>query len=220
LCLLGVWIPFIRRFFKEGFEPVDIIFILTILIPVAIFACYCLVVAGRLCKGLTKESLRTVCFISSLIVFCILVLQVVSILESEDSSPKWGVWFSLNYILCMIPAGLFYWLTNKYLTRWLGFDTSIDWQRREKAARNFFGLMAFMMFGFIVNFAQSLDETYNLSIEQPLFVFGALLLPVILSLIFYRLSVRIAMHGRPRNQGQTSEVAEANLPIDIEKTVL
>jgi hypothetical protein len=213
LCLLGVWIPVTKHYFKEGVEPFDIIFLFIVPIPVTIFAGYCLVVAGRLCKSLTKESLRNICFISSLIVFGMLATTAVSILESERSLPKWRMWFPLIELLCMIPAGLFYWLTNKYLTRWLGFDNSIDWQRRKRAVSNFFGLMAFLMFGFFMVFTQSLDETYDLR-SSPLFTFGALLLPAILALIFYRLSLRIAMHGCPKNQDQKSQVAEATIPND------
>lgn len=88
LCLLGVWIPVTKHYFKEGVEPFDIIFLFIFPISVTIFAGYCLVVAGRLCKGLTKESLRTVCFISSFIVFGMLATKAESILELEVSSPK------------------------------------------------------------------------------------------------------------------------------------
>jgi len=117
-CFLGVWIPLIKGYFKEGFEPFDITFLFIFPIPFSVFASYCLVVARRLYKGLTKESLRNVCFISSLIVYAISASIAVSILEPERSTSKWGMWFALSEILCMIPAGLFYWLTNKYLMRW------------------------------------------------------------------------------------------------------
>ena len=209
-CFLGVWIPLIKGYFKEGFESFHIMFLFVI--PASIFAGYCLVVARRLYKNLTKKSLRNVCFISSLIIYFISLGTTQSILEPERSTPNWGVWFALSEILCMIPAGLFYWLTNKYLMRWLGFDISIDWQRRERAVRNFFGLMAFFIWSFFMMFAHGLEETYN--IDSSLWAFAPLLLPVILAFIFYRLSVRIAMHGYPKKQGQAGEVAEANLPIE------
>lgn len=205
---LGVWIPVIKSYFKEGFD----IFLFVFLIPFSIFAGYCLVVARRLYKGLTKESLRNVCFISSLIIYVISASITVSILEPERSTSKWGMWFALSEILCMIPAGLFYWLTNKYLMRWLGFDISIDWQRREKAVRNFFGLMAFFIWSFCMLIAHSLEKASD--IDSPLWILGTLLLPVILAFIFYRLSLRIAMYGFPKNQGQTSKVEDVNFPIE------
>jgi len=211
-CFLGVWIPLIKGYFKEGFEPFDIIFLFIFPIPFSVFASYCLVVARRLYKGLTKESLRNVCFISSLIVYGISSSIVVSVLGIERSSPKWDMWFAFSEILCMIPAGLFYWLTNKYLMRWLGFDISIDWQRREQAAKNFFGLMAIFVFSFFMFFAHSLEKASD--IESSLWIFAPLLLPIILAFTFYKLSVRIVMHGRPKKQSQTSEVVEANLPIE------
>ena len=88
-CFLGVWILVVKRYFKEGFELFDIIFLFMFPIPVSVFAGYCLVVARRLYKSLTKESLRKVCFISSLIVYGISSSIVVSVLGIERSSPKW-----------------------------------------------------------------------------------------------------------------------------------
>ena len=58
-------------------------------------------------------------------------------------------------------------------------------------------------------FAQSMEKAFDT--DPLLFSFGALFLPAILAFIFYRLSLRIAMHGSPKGQGQTSEVADANL---------
>ena len=210
-CFWGVWIRVLKGYFKEGFEPFGIMFLFVFLIPFSIFAGYCLVVARRSYKGLTKESLRNVCFISSLIVYIMLGAIAASVLEMERSTSKGSMWFSLRNVLCMIPAGLFYWLTNKYLTRWLGFDTSIDWQRRKKAAKHFFGLMAFLIWGTFVDIARGLEETSD--IGSPFWAFGILLLPITVVFIFYKLSLRIAMHGCPRNQDQTSEVAEDNLLV-------
>lgn len=202
-CFIGVWIPVLKSYFKEGFKPFDIIFLFIFPIPFSVFAGYCLVVARRLYReGLTKELLRNICFIASLIVYVISLLPTVFILNPEYSTPKWNMWFGLSEILCMIPAGLFYWLTNKYLIQWLGFDTSIDWQRRKKAVKNFFGLMAFFFWIFCTGIARNLKN-----IDSPLWILGAFLLTIILPFIFYKLSLRIAMHGCPKNHGQTSEVA-------------
>ena len=165
-CFLGVWIPILIRRFKEGWEISDIMFLFIFPIPFSVFAGYCLVLACRLYKGLTKESLRKVCFISSLIVFVLLLSTVYNVLGLESSTPHRTVWFSLTTILCMIPAGLFYWLTNKYLKRWLGFDASIDWQRREKALRNFFGLMAFFVWYFFEFLVLSLEKAYDIVKKQ------------------------------------------------------
>jgi len=221
-CFWGVLIPVLKNLFKEGFELLDIMFLFIFPIPVSIFAGYCLVVARRLYKGLTKQSLRNVCFISSLIVFVKSLLIAGPILKPENSASNQHMWFeSISIIICMIPAGLFYWLTNKYLMRWLGFDTSIDWKRREKAVSNFFGLMAFFIWGSFMSLAISLENAYDIDhlenaydIVTPLWSLGVLFLPIILAFIFYRLSLRIAMHGCPKKKGQTSELAKANLPIE------
>lgn len=208
--MLGVWIPVIKNCLKDGFEPSYIIVLFVLLISSSILAGYCLVVARRLRKGLTKESLRNICFIFSLIIYLLSTSIAVHILDIEHSAPEFIAWSVLIEILCMIPAGLFYWLTNKYLTRWLGFDISIDWQRRKKAAKNFFGLMALLIWMFCFMNAHRLKKAYD--IDSPLLIFGRLLLPATLAFIFYKLSVRIVMHGCPKEQNQISE-PEANLPV-------
>lgn len=45
-------------------------------------------------------------------------------------------------------------------------------------------------------FARSLEETYELG--MPVWTFAMLFVPAILAFIFYRLSVRVAMRGRPK----------------------
>ena len=211
LCsLLSVWVPVVTRYSKEGFEAFDIIRLLVFPVPVLVFSGYCLVVAGRLYKGLTKESVQSVCFILSLVVFFVSAPIVLSILRPKRWTSDTSMW-SLSMVLCMIAAGLFYRLTNKYLTRWLGFDTSIDWPKRGTAARCYFGLMAFLIYGLLMRSGESLEEACD--VDPHGWQFGALLLlPIMLAFAFYKLSVLIVMYGCPKEQGQTSEVAEASLP--------
>ena len=204
-CVGGVLVPVVKGYLNEGTEAFSVFFLIVVLMSALIFAVYCLVIARALCKGLTKESLRNVCLIFSLTFYLILGSVAVSVLRLERLVPESIIWIELSQILCMIPAGLFYWFSIKYFTRWLGFDTSIDWKKREKAAKRYFGLMALFLWGFLLLLAINLEEAYSFDYLLFPWSIGVLLLPVILTFTFYRLSVRVAMRGRCKCHGETSE---------------
>jgi len=181
------------RFIAEG-NYWAIFFVLVF--PVALlvwFSCYCLYVAYRIRNAAAPEDLRRVSFICGLVVF-----WVVSIgLRRGFTHTHVALLLNLINTVALILAGLAYLLAFKALTRVLGLDAPIDWQRRARAAKRYFGLMAFFVFGLFMSVGVTIHERVeNLDVSTP-WDFVLLPLGVVVAWSVYRTGVFFAMRGKP-----------------------
>ncbi len=104
-------------------------------------------------------------------------------------------------LIAMLIAGGFYYVLLKYTYRWLNLTVSIDWKRREKIAKRFWGLFAFFLYGFLmdlfINIASKKEGFEHVPKYWPIGVI--FLVPVILAIVVYKIAVSISLRGRPKN---------------------
>jgi hypothetical protein len=213
-CFLGVWTALVKGYIENGVGLFDILFLFIFPIPVSIFSGYCVFVAYKIFREVTAKNLRSIWFIVSVLIY-ITAASIPFVIYKQYNSGKTLVpWFSLIEILSMIPAGLFYFFAGRYFTKWLGFDVAIDWEKRRTTAKRFFGLMALFIYSALMLYGAKLEEAGIIDVEAfPPLIFGFLFVPPVIVFIFYKLAMRIAMHGCPKNQDQ-KQAAEATFPVE------
>ncbi len=192
---LGAWYPQIKGFFKEGINYFSI-FLFVFAILVSGFSVWCVLIAINVYRKVTVDTLRSAMLVLAILAFILCHIIVGYFLGIESYERLFDYW--VLPIVSLIITGIFYWLTNKYFTGWLGFNVPVDWNRRRKAAKGFFGMMSLFIWNLLMELGIRLDG--SLGFFGPIRSFGMLLIPLGLTVLFYKLSLKIVMFGAPEEE--------------------
>jgi len=192
LYLIVMFLTPLSRIFSDG-EPLShIFFLICFAILILFIGGYCIFSAYRIWSKISVENVRRMSFVASVFIYFILVWMFYSVNESE-------LWkHSLGPIL-IVPVGLFYWLSIKYVSKYFGLREPVDWKRREKTVKRYFGLLSFLLFSFLMEVFRHLEERISGLFEIPWWPFAVLFFSIGPAILVYRLGVRIALHNKPRD---------------------
>jgi hypothetical protein len=195
ICALGLTLIIVifvslRGIFSDE-EPLSHIFFLFSVAIALCFSGYCVFVAYRIWSKISVSNVRRMSFVASVFIYFILV----GIFYSVDECELWKI--SLGPIL-MVPVGLFYWLSIKYISKYLDLQESIDWKRREKTVKRYFGLLSFFLFSCFFHICINLEQRTPDLDKAAWRPFAVLFFSVVPAILVYRLGVRIALRNKPR----------------------
>jgi hypothetical protein len=178
---------------------------------------FCLSFAFKAWSRISTAVIRRLSLIVA-VVFCIWLFEFAKPRLEEDDSTLASTLSTilLNPAIILLAGGLFHFLYSKCLIKCLCLPDTIDWDRREKAARSFFLWVAFFLFfPFFLVFAvvtvfelKALAAKIGLHVGQAwglgLIVLVGLIAVLLLaylfykiSVLFYKTSVRIALRNKP-----------------------
>lgn len=191
--LVAIIIPTVRAGLECENLLSYILFLFIFPIPIVALGCYCLFVSYSAWSRISVENVRRISLVGSLV----LVLTLGGILHSafEEGS----IWRHATMALCMVPAGIFYWLTKKILTKWLGLPATIDWKQREKTAKTFFGLLGLFSYQAFLGFFIQLEEVLDHSEGLWWWPFTALVVPLVAAVVIYKVGVHVALRNKGKN---------------------
>ena len=170
---------------------------------------FCLSFAFQAWSRISAAVIRRLSLIVAF-VFCIWLFELaISRLEEVDSALA----SSLSTPIILLAGGLFHWSYSKCLIKWLSLPDTIDWVRREKAAKSFFLLVAFFLF-FPCSFILALVSVLAVKVLAVKVLAGKIgllvgrawelgmmvlvgLISVLLAYLFYKTSVRFALRNKP-----------------------
>jgi hypothetical protein len=175
----------------------DFIFLFVFPIPFFIFGLYCIYSGCRLWLMISPENVRRVLFVSSIIFFFILV----SFFPKAASSTEVSAFLTL---LFMMPAGIFYILSNRLFLKALRLPAEINWTQREKSARRFFGWFSF----FLLSAACRLLMIYIPPEKDTFLHLPTFICTIILSFAVYKLGIKIALWNKPKQAMQRDNSGE------------
>ena len=156
----------------------------------AILGGYCIYCAVRAWWNISASIVRGICLITAIFVCSV----PIGILEKLNKSQGFA-WTQIMLPLTVIAGGIFYWLCSKWLIRQLALPEAINFSRREKMVKHFFGFLAVLLLGAFYNVIMVLTSKNQGDISAfavrwlGIAMFGLLLL----ALVFYKVAVRIVL---------------------------
>jgi hypothetical protein len=148
---------------------------------------YCIFVAYRTWSKVSIENVARV----SLVAASVLTFVVLGLLGSlranmpEASKLKLA---SLASPLVIAAGGILYLICKRFLLKCLELPQTIDWTRREKTAKQFFGLLAFFSFAPLCSVGLEL---------LPKWLFPAVVAATTIAFVIYKVGVRVALRNKP-----------------------
>lgn len=123
----------------------DIIFLLIFPIPAILVACYFLRVAFRTWSGVTGDNVGSIAIVTSIITFWMCIAVNLEYFGIPDISSD------LVMILAMTASGISYLIVKKGLLVLFEIEDKLDYERHRKSTMLYFGVMAFLLYGFLTN---------------------------------------------------------------------
>jgi hypothetical protein len=203
--LLGLYIVVliargVLRLDWRGELWVSVGFLFVFPIPAMAFGCYCLRAAYKT-WGSTDVGLSDVRRISVVAAVMLGVLVNGWTYDVTESL----VWGGLSGLLIMALGGAMYLATAVSLARWLGVKYEVDWKKRERAARLYCFIMAFLtcgpMFDIALGLVPKTEGSPNLP-SNPLWTLASFAVPVTLAVVLYYAGMRLAMRGKEGMQNE------------------
>jgi hypothetical protein len=181
----------------------SIFFMFAFPIPGVLLGCYCLFAACKTWRAadVSMEDVRRMSLVAAIVLaLTVGVCAVVMVIG-------WGLEGLLGPLV-MVVGGAIYLISVRWLAKWLGLSWETDWKRRERAARQYFWLLAFVSWSGACNVMLELvpkDEKYEHVPKQPwesIVLVGSLLFAVVL----YYVCMHFALRGKPRDVGGDAEL--------------
>lgn len=187
LCTLGLILAIIWQVFQQ--EKGGNIFFFIFLVPGIVLGGYCLFAAYRMWLNISLENARRISFAGSIAAGFMFIGPLIYIL------PRGTVWQGFTTVAAMSLAGVFFLMLNKSLIRWLGLPYEMDWVRREKSAKRFFGWLAVFLWSACGQiWIEVWEPRVSNELWSPVVIFGSM----ILAFLFYKICVGIALLKKPK----------------------
>ncbi|MHC4155089.1 MAG: hypothetical protein ACYST6_09230 [Planctomycetota bacterium] len=187
------------RFFLKGDIWPNILFFLPFMATMLIFGGYCIFVAYRTWSKVSVENIARVSLVAAIVLTFVvlgLLLGNLRAVMPEANKQKVG---SLAGPLVIAAAGILYLICKRFLLKWLELPQTIDWKRREKTAKQFFGWLAFFSFMPIFNLGLEFvpKQTEYEPFHEPLWALPTMVAAIMIAFAIYKVGVKVALRNRP-----------------------
>ena len=169
--------------------------------------CYCLFLGHRAWSNMSSHIVRRLSLVAA-VLFCLVLVFVAEKLGVFGE----GVVFRVNILvsLLLIMGGLSYLVCSKLLVRWLTLSEVLDRNRREKAVKSFFSVLAFSLFGALSLLILALlpkEQGYAYVPENHLWFLLGTVGSSILAYLVYRVGIYIALRNSKAENSERCRIS-------------
>lgn len=196
--IIATRLPPCQRFFLKGDVWPDILFFLPLMATMLVFGAYCIFVAYRTFSRVSVENVARVSLVAA-IVLAFVVLGLFGRLRTAIPEANKQRLAGLVAPLVIAAGGIVYLICKRFLLKWLELPQTIDWKRREKRAKQFFGLLGFFSFAPLLNLGLEFvpKHTEQEGLPETLWALGTIVTAIIIAFAIYKAGVRVALRNRP-----------------------
>ena len=162
----------------------------------AVVGGWCLLLGYRAWSNMSSHIVRRLSLVAA-VVFCVVLMFVAGKLGVDvfgEGTPRG----SIVVAPLLIIGGLSYLVCSKLLIRWLTLSEVLDRNRREKAVKSFFSLLAFFLFGALSLLILDLlpkEQGYAYVPENHLWFLLGIVGSAILAYLVYRVGIYTALRN-------------------------
>ncbi|OHB56446.1 MAG: hypothetical protein A2Y07_06620 [Planctomycetes bacterium GWF2_50_10] len=185
-CIIGYTVVSLFINFSQYAGWTDIFFLLAFVLPVIAFGCYCIYIAYKTWHDISAKNLRRIVFVITFLI----ALLICSLFAHPLKKIKVGE-FVVSIII--IIAGIIQMAYTKLIAKRLHLEPVIDWAKRERSVKRYFGLLAFFLF------TDSLRILMEIAPKEPfeiILFWGSLAAAILI----YQVCVRVALRNKPKEK--------------------
>jgi undecaprenyl pyrophosphate phosphatase UppP len=196
--IIATTLPACLRFFLKGDIWPDILFFLPLMATMLIFGAYCIFVAYRTFSKVSVENVARLSLVAA-IVLTFVVLALFGRLRAAVPEANKQRLTGLIAPLGIAAGGIVYLICKRFLLKWLELPQTIDWKRREKRAKQFFGWLAFFSFAPLLDLGLEFVPKYTEQegLLETLWALATIVAAIIIAFAIYKAGVGVALRNRP-----------------------